>query len=206
MCPDPQRRVGLLGGSFDPPHAGHLWMARRAREIWTLDEIWLLPAFLPPHKNPADQADYRHRAFMAALLAERESWLRLCELERERGGPSYTLDTVLELKARHGASCEFHLILGGDSLADLPSWHEPERLSRELPLLVLARAGFEDSRAYPCVIDRGEMHPAQSRLIRARVADDEPTDWLDDRVRDYIREQGLYRPAAGEQGPEGERS
>ncbi len=181
-------------------------MARRARKVWNLDEVWLLPAFRPPHKNPADQSDYRHRAHMAGLLAETENWLLLCELERERGGPSYTLDTVLELKAGHGASCEFHLILGGDSLADLADWREPDRLSRELPLLVLARAGFKDPGLYPCEIDRGEMHPAQSRLIRAGLADGEHTDWLEDRVNEYIREQGLYRSGNGARESRGERS
>ncbi len=181
-------------------------MAQRARRVWNLDEIWLLPAFLPPHKNPAGMSDYRHRARMADLLAETEPWLRLCELEKERGGPSYTLDTVLVLKARHASTIQFHLIIGADSLADLASWHEPARLCGELPLLVLAREGFQDPQEFPCAIDRGEMHPAQSRVIRGDIAAGKQASWLSKALSDYIRDEGLYRASAAENGEAENRS
>lgn len=187
-----QRSVGLLGGSFDPPHEGHLWMARRARDVWQLDEVWLLPAFRPPHKDSRRQTDYRHRAAMAALLAGEEPWLLLCEIEKERGGTSYTLDTLRALKRRHGDGTAFHLIIGGDSLAELDTWRDPEEICNEARLLVLAREGSVDPGRFPCEIDRAEQHPAQSRLIRAAIEQGGSAGWLTPPVAAYIAREGLY--------------
>lgn len=193
-------KVGLLGGSFDPPHEGHLWMARRARELWALDAVWLLPAWRPPHKASEAITPYVHRAAMTTLLAAAEPWLSVCELERERGGPSYTLDTILDLKAAHGDSIEFHLILGGDSLDELDSWRQPERLCREVSVLVLAREGFRDEGIHPCRVDRGQLHPAESRRIRADFAAGGRPRWLTAPVADYIHRAGLYRAPSRDGG------
>jgi nicotinate-nucleotide adenylyltransferase len=197
------QRVGLLGGSFDPPHLGHLWMAREARRQWQLDAVWLLPAFQPPHKEPV--APYADRAAMARLLAAAESWLQVDESEAARGGASYTLDTVRSLKAQHGEALQFSLILGADSLAELASWHEPEQLCAELELLVLARAGTVPARLpWPHRLAAGALHPAQSRVIRACVAAGRPTPWLPPAVAAYIAQAGLYRSrsAGGASGEE----
>jgi len=190
-APAPQR-VGLLGGSFDPPHLGHLWMAREARRHWQLDAVWLLPAFQPPHK--AVVAPYADRAAMARLLAAAEPWLEVDESEAARGGASYTLDTVRALKARHGPALQFALILGADSLAELASWHEPEQLCAEIELLVLAREGAAPAASrWPHRLAASGLHPAQSRLIRACLAAGRPTPWLPPNVAAYIAQAGLYR-------------
>lgn len=193
-------RIGLLGGSFDPPHAGHLWMARRARGRWRLDGIWLLPAWRPPHKQSEAMTAYEHRAAMTALLAEEEPWLELCEVERQRG-TRYSLDTVRALKADHGETLDFHLIIGGDSLADLEHWHLPWQLVREVPLLVLAREGSAPDSPFPHEIDTGALHAAQSRRIRADLAAGrDPGAWLTAGVRTYIEREGLYGPSAPSPG------
>ena len=187
-------RIGLLGGRFDPPHAGHLWMARRARRRWLLDQIWLLPTWRPPHKEASAMTSYLHRAAMTALLAAEEPWLELCEVEKERG-TRFSLDTVRALKAEHGDTLHFHLIIGGDSLADLDQWHEPWQLVREVSLLVLAREGSGQSSPYPHEIDTGAMHAAQSRRIRSELAGERDAGaWLTDSVKNYIRQEGLYVP------------
>ena len=184
-------RVGLLGGSFDPPHLGHLWMAREARRHWQLDAVWLLPAFQPPHKDV--RAPYADRAAMARLLASAEPWLQVDESEAARGGASYTLDTVRALKARHGGALRFSLILGADSLAELESWHEPAALCAEIELLVLARAGWAPADLpWPHRLATGALHPAQSRVIRACLAAGRPTPWLPPSVAAYILRAGLY--------------
>jgi len=188
-----RERVGLLGGSFDPPHEGHLWLARRARSLWQLDAIWLLPAFQPPHKVQESLSPYSQRAAMAQLLAEGEPWLRVETIEAERGGPSYTLDTVRALKARDGARREFFLVLGEDSLAELDSWHEPAQLCAEIELLVVARAGWTPAGRWPHRLGEGETHPAQSRSIRAAIAAGQPAAWLTPAVAAYIERTGLYR-------------
>jgi len=169
-------------------------MARRARSVWSLDEVWLLPAFRPPHKDTLNQSDYPHRAAMIALLAGEEPWLSVCEIERDRGGTSYTLDTLRVLKAEHGGRFEFHLIIGGDSLAELDTWRDPEGICREARLLVLAREGADDPGRFPCEIDRAEQHPAQSRLIRAAIESGGEARWLTPAVAEYIAREGLYPP------------
>lgn len=193
MSAPARERVGLLGGSFDPPHEGHLWLARRARTLWGLDAVWLLPAFEPPHKAREQVSPYPQRAAMARLLAAAESWLRVEEIEAERGGPSYTLDTVRALKARDGARCTFYLVIGADSLAELDSWHEPAQLCAEIELLVVARPGQTPPARWPHRLGEGETHPAQSRAIRAAIAAGEPAPWLTPPVAAYIERAGLYR-------------
>ena len=192
MCDDKQlRRIGLLGGSFDPPHLGHLWMARRAREQASLDEVWLLPAWRAPHKDPTRQSDFSIRLELARLLAAEDEFLLVAEVERDLGGTSYTVDTVRHLKRAH-PDCKFHLIIGGDSLADLAGWKDPAGLCAELELVVLAREGFETKSDLPCTIFSGETHPAQSRLIRADIAAGLEGRWLNEALAKRIASLGLY--------------
>ena len=193
-----RRRVGLLGGSFDPPHAGHLWMARRAHALWSLDEVWLVPAHHPPHKDADRQTPFAQRAALARVLVESsgEDWLRVDAIEAERPGPSYSLDTVRALKARHGATQRFALILGADSLADLDGWHEPAQLCAEVELLVLAREGSPTPARWPHRLAAGETHPAQSRVIRGCLAAGRETPWLPAAVAAAARRAGLYRKEA----------
>jgi nicotinate-nucleotide adenylyltransferase len=202
MAAGAPQRVGLLGGSFDPPHRGHLWMAREARRHWQLDAVWLLPAYEPPHKTVV--APYPDRAAMARLLAAAEPWLAVDESEAARGGVSYMLDTVRALKLQHGPARQFFLILGADSLAELETWHEPAALCAEIELLVLARAGAPPPASpWPHRLAAGAMHPAQSRRIRSCLAAGRPTPWLPPAVAAYIARAGLYRPAdaRGEEAP-----
>ncbi|MBN2171530.1 MAG: nicotinate (nicotinamide) nucleotide adenylyltransferase [Candidatus Krumholzibacteriota bacterium] len=197
-----RRRVGLLGGSFDPPHTGHLWMARRARDRLDLDEVWLLPAYQPPHKGADGLSPWRLRREMAALLAAEEPWLRVEPIEGERGGVSYTVDTVRDLQARHGEAIAFVLIIGEDSLRDVEGWKDPDALFAAVEVAVLARAGCAAATGRPCRLLAGETHPAQSRRIRAAVAAGEPPPWLTPEVAAYIERHGLYRRrAAGGRRP-----
>ena len=193
-----RRRIGLLGGSFDPPHTGHLWMARRARDSLDLDEVWLIPAYRPPHKDAGGLSPWRLRREMAALLAAEEPWLRVEPIEGERRGVSYTVDTVRALQGRHGDSLEFVLIIGEDSLRDVEGWKEPDAIFAAVEVAVLARAGGEARSARPCRLLAGETHPAQSRRIRDAVAAGEPPPWLTAEVADYVARHGLYRRRAAE--------
>ena len=118
----------LLGGSFDPPHLGHLHVARAARESLGLDLVRLLPAAQPPHKKERVLAPDAHRAAMADLLAKQEPWLEVDRREIERGGTSFTYDTLAQITAEHaGRGLELFFLLGSDSLVDLPSWHRAGR-------------------------------------------------------------------------------
>lgn len=133
-------RVGIFGGTFDPVHTGHLILAEQAREQGRLDEVWFVPAPRPPHKDEPDLTRFEQRVEMLALALAGNPAFRIDELEKERSGPSYTVDTLAELRRRH-PSHEFFLLVGSDTLADLPHWHEPVRVLEQAGLLVTARPG-----------------------------------------------------------------
>jgi len=176
-------------------------MARRARAYWSLDEIWLLPAHRPPHKDAEVQTAYVQRAALTRVLAAEEPWLRVEEIEAARPGPSYTLDTVRALKVREGEPVRFFLILGADSLADLDSWHEPAQLCAEVELLVLAREGSETPARWPHRLASGQTHPARSRVIRDCLAAGRPAPWLPPAVAEAAARAGLYRGPETKEAP-----
>ncbi len=186
-----RRRVGLLGGSFDPPHEGHLWMARQAFKEAALAELWLLPAYVPPHKNSRALSPYEDRLAMTELLAEEECFLSVCRIEESLPLPGYSIRSILALKERH-PDTDFVFIIGEDSLATLEGWKDPDAIFREVEVLILAREGFETVSRRPCRIIRGEFHPAQSRQIRTDIAKGESSDYLTLPVSLFVKTRGLY--------------
>lgn len=133
-------RLGVLGGSFDPVHYGHLLMAELAREQFALDRVWFIPALISPHKQHDEPAPAEHRARMLDLALAENPALELSRLELERGGVSYTADTLERLHALDGEA-DLFLILGADSLADLPTWRNPRRICELSSPIVAARPG-----------------------------------------------------------------
>lgn len=136
-------RIGIFGGTFDPVHYGHLIVAEQAREQAELDQVWFVVSARPPHK--ADQAitPFERRAEMLSLaLAGQEHRFKVDVTEKDRAGLSYTADTLDALATRHPGT-DWFLILGADSVKDLPSWHEPIRIVRQATILVAARPGYE---------------------------------------------------------------
>ena len=116
--------VGVLGGSFDPVHAGHLAVGRRALEQVPLDEVWFVPSASPPHKPEGLSTSPKHRRAMLELALGTEPCMRVCLIEMEDRGPRYTVDTIRALKARH-PEIRWWLLLGEDSYRALGSWREP---------------------------------------------------------------------------------
>lgn len=157
--PAPARSIGILGGTFDPIHVGHLALARAARRALDLDEVVLVPAARPPHKPGRPVADARDRLAMVELAVADEPGLSVSRLELDRAGPSYTVDTVaavLAAAARAGRRTEVTVILSAESFAGLPTWHEPDRLLELARVAVAPRAG----------------HPAPTRAwLRRRAGD-----------------------------------
>ncbi len=135
-------RIGILGGSFDPVHYGHLLMAEHAREQLRLDEVRFLPAATAPHKQHRDLASAEDRVEMLKLAIAGHVPFTVDTREIDRGGLSYTVDTLRELH-NEDASHELFLLLGGDSLADLPGWCEPEQICRLAVPAAIARVGNE---------------------------------------------------------------
>ncbi|HTU90385.1 MAG TPA: nicotinate-nucleotide adenylyltransferase [Gemmataceae bacterium] len=133
-------RIGIFGGTFDPVHTGHLILAEQGREQARLDEVWFVPAAHPPHKNEPTLTRFEQRVEMLALAIAGNPAFRIDELEKERSAPSYTADTLAELRRRHPTH-EFLLLIGSDALLDLPHWYQPLRVLEQAALLVMTRPG-----------------------------------------------------------------
>lgn len=134
-------RIGVFGGTFDPVHLGHLILAEQCREQARLDQVWFVPAARPPHKQERELTPFAQRAEMLALAVAGHPVFRVDDLEKDRPGPSYTVDTLDELSRRH-ADADLYLILGSDCLPDLPGWREPAKIAERAGFLIVARPAW----------------------------------------------------------------
>ena len=136
-------RLGILGGSFNPVHYGHLLLAECCREACALDQVWLIPAAVPPHKQGQALAPAKARLEMLELALAGNEKLRPSALEIERGGVSYTVDTLAAISAEHPGS-ELFVLMGADSLGELLTWREPARICElAIPVVVRRRGAPE---------------------------------------------------------------
>jgi nicotinate-nucleotide adenylyltransferase len=190
-------RVGILGGTFNPPHIAHLILAETIRTACALDQIRWIPAGTPPHKSADTGAG--HRLAMTRLAVAGNPAFTVSDLEIVRGGASYTIDTVEALQNTE-PDVDFSLLIGGDSLADLLSWHRPDDLVARVPLVVYPRPGVdphpEGSVRYAGRISYVDapLIDISSQSIRHRVRQGLSIRYLvPDAVHAYILELGLYR-------------
>ncbi|WP_252393543.1 nicotinate-nucleotide adenylyltransferase [Hydrogenibacillus sp. N12] len=137
------RRIGLFGGTFDPPHWGHLVAAERAADALGLEAVWFVPNRLPPHKDPRLHAPAEDRLAMVRLAIDGVPHFAVSSVELERDGPSYTIDTVRLLRARH-PDVAWTFIVGEDAFRSLPTWKEAAELVRLVGWAVLRRAEAGD--------------------------------------------------------------
>jgi len=193
------RRVGLMGGTFDPIHLGHLVAAERAREALSLDEVRFMPTFRPPHKPAPPNAAPEHRRAMIELAIHGHPAFRLEPIELERGGVSYAVDTAAALKAREPDS-ELFWIIGGDMVLYLPNWHDIETIARQVTFLGLTRPGFPvDRDAIPpflrervVLADMPALDISSTDIRERRSRGQSIRYVVPDPVRRYIEERGLY--------------
>ena len=134
-------RIGILGGSFDPPHNAHLAMARAARDRIPLDRVLFMPAPEPPHKRGAPMTPYETRVKMVALAIDGESGIELSRLEEFHEGPSYTVELLKHCHRELGE--ELYFIVGADSASELATWRDPTRVLQLATLVVFPRTGYE---------------------------------------------------------------
>lgn len=204
-------RIGIFGGTFDPVHFGHLILAELAREQGRLDEAWFVPAPRPPQKDGVAITRFDMRVEMLAIAIAGNSAFRVDEIEKERTGPSYTVDTLSELRRRHPQHA-FSLLIGGDALADLPSWRDPRGIVTQAGLLVMARPGaalvsgeeLRNKLGLACdsplslEIVEAPLIDIASRDLRRRVSEGRTIRYLVPRgVEAYIHDKRLYRNAQG---------
>ena len=151
-------KSGILGGTFDPIHNGHLRAAVEILEEFSLDRIYLIPTFNPPHKNPDSITPFTHRFAMARLAAEDMSEFDVLDIEGARGGFSYTIDTVSELKKR--ADCgELFLITGMDAFLDIRLWKNYKKLLELINVIIVRRLGYESDIPENLLKDLGALNP-----------------------------------------------
>ncbi|MCR8645733.1 nicotinate-nucleotide adenylyltransferase [Paenibacillus sp. N1-5-1-14] len=192
-------RIGIMGGTFDPIHIGHLIAAERARVDGGLDEVWFMPTFVPPHKERAPLGSPEQRLEMVRLATEENPHFKACDFELRKGGVSYSIYTVEQLTAAHPAY-SFYYIIGGDMVQYLPKWFEIDRLVTKVKFLGLDRGGYViDHDQLPAqissVVTMVEMPNIElsSTFIRSKVhAGDSIRYLVTESVNTYIKECGLY--------------
>jgi len=197
-------RIGILGGSFNPPHLAHLVCASEAATQLDLDRVLLTPVAAPPHKDADRDPGPQERLELCRLAIVGDERLGVCDVEVRRGGPSYTVDTLRELHARDPED-DLTFIVGGDIALGLPSWHEPEAVLGLARLAVAERSGagrqeiatrlaerFADAPP-PVFFDMPRLDISSSQ-IRRRVAEGRPIRYLvPDPVAEHIARGRLYR-------------
>jgi nicotinate-nucleotide adenylyltransferase len=200
--PSRPRRIGVLGGTFDPVHNGHLYVADALRAALGLERVVWVPAGLPPHKTGQIVSQDRDRLAMLEQALAGSATDEIDTIDIDRTGPSYTADTLESLAERFSPARLFFL-MGEDSLRDLPTWHDPERLLRFAELAVAARPGVDAdlesvARQVPAVRRRVHLVPTEeipisSSEIRQRVRENRSILGLvPAAVEAYIRNRGLY--------------
>jgi nicotinate-nucleotide adenylyltransferase len=136
-------RLGLLGGTFDPIHLGHLELARTALQAARLDAIHFVTSVKPPHKSERTHANFLDRHAMVALALKGDHRLIPSSVEFDREGKSYSIDTVLQLKQRSGGKAEIFFLIGLDAFVELPTWKEYHRFSELCSFIVFGRPGYD---------------------------------------------------------------
>jgi nicotinate-nucleotide adenylyltransferase len=199
-------RVGLLGGTFDPIHVGHLLVAESVQKHLELGSVVFIPAGRPWLKADKQVSESEHRFAMAQLAVQASPRFSVSRIEIDRPGPTYTVDTLEQMRREMAPEVELYLILGMDSLRELARWHRPERLFALCTLVGVSRPGYDD--IVPAWLDeivdgaseavtlvRGPLAGISGTEIRRRVSEGEPLEsWVPKPVEDYIMEHGLYRP------------
>ena len=197
-------RLGILGGTFDPPHLGHLWLATLAREQMGLHRVLFMPAAQPPHKPGRPVTSATDRLVMTRLAIADDPSFELSPLEMERTGPSYTIDSVEELRRIYPDASLF-LIMATDSFSQIDTWREPDRLLSLIEFIVGPRPGHPSPEpdairerfgeaAERIHVLNGPSLDVSSSEIRRRVAAGHSIRYLVPRaVHDFIVDRGFYR-------------
>jgi nicotinate-nucleotide adenylyltransferase len=209
-------RLGLYGGSFDPVHLGHLILAEQCREQCALDEVWFLPAASPPHKAHRELTPGKARVEMLEFATAGHPEFVVNRMELQRGGTTYTVDTLQQLHDED-ASRELFFLIGADSLSDLATWREPERIAELATVVAVNRGDRPLPQLDTLQTQLGEKIASRVALasmpgidlsatdIRRRVRDGKSIRYLVPRaVEIYIAEHGLYQNGDEQDAPVGE--
>jgi nicotinate-nucleotide adenylyltransferase len=203
-------KVGILGGTFDPPHLAHLRIAEEAREAFSLNEVWFCPAFDPPHRKEKPKADFEERLQMTSLAVANNPAFKVIDIERGES-PSYTIITLQKLKKLF-PQVNFYLIIGWDSFLELPSWYRYQELIDYAELIVCTRGNMDKTEAEAIFSKKVEAYWGSSKKERLHLLFVFPFEISSSAIRKlrasgksirylvpegvyaYILEKGLYGP------------
>ncbi len=209
------RRLAVMGGTFDPIHYAHLLIADDVRRRFKLPQILFMPSGSPPHKKDYEVTSAEDRYIMAVLATSGNPDFAVSRLELDRSGPSYTIDTIRQLKAKIGPQAQVSWVTGADAVLEMLTWHRPDAILDEAEILAVPRPGFDldrldetlgAERASKITVIDAPLAEISSTMIRERVRAGESIRYLTPRhVIDYIEKRGLYvyeprRSMAGEIG------
>ena len=198
-------KIGILGGTFNPIHNGHIQLAQYCKSELSLDKIFLIPTYTPPHKISKDLADETHRLTMCSLASENLDDFEVCDIEIKRQGKSYTFETLISLKELYPDD-EFYLIMGADMFLTLDKWKNPESIFANAVIITIPRndSDKEELESYynavikdmgaKAVILPNNVQTVSSTFIRENIGDyNTISDLIDKKVYEYIISNNLYR-------------
>lgn len=186
------KKIGILGGTFDPPHHGHLLIANEVLSALDLDEIWFMPNQEPPHKQKSESITNEDRLEMLKLAIEGNQNFRIQPIELEREGPSFTVDTMKIIRANY-KDYQFFFIIGADMIEYLPKWHKIDELVQLVQFVGVERPEYSHDTIYPIIYVDVPAMEVSSSIIRERLKKGKPVRYLlPDSVIHYIEEKHLY--------------
>ncbi|PIO83221.1 nicotinate-nucleotide adenylyltransferase [Loigolactobacillus backii] len=187
------KQVGIMGGTFNPPHIGHLIMAQTVGTQLGLEKIYFMPDANPPHEHPKNAISADHRVAMVKRAITGNPLFDIELAEVKRGGISYTYDTMSNLKQQH-PDTDYYFIIGADMVNDLPHWHRIDELLELVQFVGVKRPDFQVHSQYPVLWVDAPSLDVSSSMIRKRLACGLSIRYLvPDEVLDYIEREGLYR-------------
>ncbi|WP_230499327.1 nicotinate-nucleotide adenylyltransferase [Sutcliffiella rhizosphaerae] len=186
------KKVGIIGGTFDPPHLGHLLIANDVREQLNLNEVWFMPNHIPPHKQNDTITPTEVRKAMLVAAVESNPYFRVESIELLREGPSYTYDTMVLLKKNH-QDTHFYFIIGADMVEYLPKWFNIEKLLELVTFVGVKRPGYPVQSPYKITEVEAPEMDISSTMIRNRVKEGRSSLYLvPEGVKQIIEEKNLY--------------
>ena len=201
------QRLGIFGGTFNPPHKGHIYIAKEALRSANLDKVIFMPCSLPPHKAVAGEVSPVHRYEMTRIAIQNEPKFEISDLEIKSSGKSYTAKTLKILKDKY-PEAKLCFVLGGDSLRDMEKWYHPEKIFEIAEIVALKRGGIDDKvfdesaekyrikyGAEITAVDISPVEVSSSEVRRLLSEGKDAGHIMDQAVLDYIRENRIYLDA-----------
>lgn len=192
------KRIGILGGTFNPVHIGHLTIAQVVEEQLNLDKVLFVPSYQPPHKSDENVISAPHRYRMVKLAIAGKPKFAALDYEIKKKGKSYSIDTIIFLKKRYPKGTKFYFIIGGDMVPTLPAWKRIDDILKVVSFVAVSRAGYK-RRPSKIQVKAVEMQDlgVSSTYLRRRIAGGKSIRYLvPDNVLRYIKKHKLYQPKA----------